>query len=46
MVKLKIDNFEVNVPAGTTILEAARKAKFTAGEREQVGSITYNFKLN
>ena len=27
-------------------LEAARKAKFTAGEREQVGSITYNFKLN
>ncbi|MBE6444512.1 MAG: 2Fe-2S iron-sulfur cluster binding domain-containing protein [Alphaproteobacteria bacterium] len=26
MVKLKIDNFEVNVPAGTTILEAARKA--------------------
>ena len=27
-------------------LEAARKAKFTEGENEQVGSITYNFKLN
>lgn len=27
-------------------LEAARKAKFTEGEREQIGSITYNFKLN
>ena len=26
MVKLKIDNFEVDVPAGTTILEAARQA--------------------
>jgi len=26
MVKLKIDNFEVEVPAGTSILEAARKA--------------------
>ena len=26
MVKLKIDNFEVDVPAGTSILEAARKA--------------------
>lgn len=45
----------VSIGDGTTIsdrytqqlaLEAARKAKFTAGEREQVGSITYNFKLN
>lgn len=27
MVKLKIDNFEVEVPAGTTILEAARTAQ-------------------
>ena len=26
MVKLKIDNFEVEVPAGTSILDAARKA--------------------
>lgn len=26
MVKLKIDNFEVEVPEGTSILEAARKA--------------------
>ncbi len=27
MVKLKIDNFDVDVPAGTTILEAARAAQ-------------------
>lgn len=27
-------------------LEAARKAKFTEGEHEQIGSITYYFKLN
>lgn len=27
-------------------LDAARKAKFTEGENEQRGSITYNFKLN
>ena len=27
MVKLKIDNFDVDVPAGTTILEAARTAQ-------------------
>ena len=27
MVKLKIDNFEVEVPAGTSVLEAARKAQ-------------------
>lgn len=27
MVKLKIDNFEVEVPAGTSILDAARKAQ-------------------
>lgn len=44
-----------SVGDGTTIsdpytqklaLEAARKAKFTEGDREQIGSITYNFKLN
>ena len=27
-------------------LDAARKAKFTEGDKEQIGSITYNFKLN
>ncbi|MBQ5387935.1 MAG: TonB family protein [Paludibacteraceae bacterium] len=27
-------------------LDAARKAKFSEGEHEQIGSITYNFKLN
>ena len=27
MVKLKIDNFEVEVPEGTSILEAARQAQ-------------------
>lgn len=27
-------------------LDAARRAKFTEGDKEQIGSITYNFKLN
>ena len=27
-------------------LDAARKAKFTEGDKEQIGFITYNFKLN
>lgn len=27
-------------------IDAARKAKFTEGDKEQIGSITYNFKLN
>ena len=27
-------------------LEAARKAKFTAGDHDQIGTITYNFKFN
>lgn len=27
-------------------LDAARRAKFTEGDNEQIGSITYNFKLN
>ncbi|MBO4691009.1 MAG: energy transducer TonB [Paludibacteraceae bacterium] len=27
-------------------LEAARKAKFTEGDHEQIGTITYNFKFN
>jgi TonB family protein len=27
-------------------LDAARKAKFSEGDKEQIGSITYNFKLN
>lgn len=27
-------------------LDAARRAKFTVGDKEQIGSITYNFKLN
>jgi len=27
-------------------LEAARKAKFTEGEHDQIGTITYNFKFN
>lgn len=44
-----------SIGQGTTIsdrytqqlaLEAARKAKFTEGDQEQIGSITYNFKLN
>ena len=44
-----------SIAGGTTIsdqytrqlaLEAARKAKFTEGDKEQIGSITYNFKLN
>ena len=26
--------------------DAALKAKFTEGDNEQIGSITYNFKLN
>ena len=45
----------VSIGDGTTIsdrytqqlaLDAARKAKFTEGDKEQIGSITYNFKLN
>lgn len=45
----------VSVGDGTTIsdrhtqqlaLDAARKAKFSEGENEQRGSITYNFKIN
>ena len=45
----------VSIGDGTTIsdshtrklaLEAAKKAKFTEGDKEQIGSITYNFKLN
>ena len=44
-----------SIAGGTTIgdsytrqlaLEAARKAKFSEGDKEQIGSITYNFKLN
>ena len=44
-----------SIGQGTTIsdrytqqlaLDAARKAKFTEGDKEQIGSITYNFKLN
>ena len=44
-----------SVGDGTTIsdrytqqlaIDAARKAKFTEGDKEQIGSITYNFKLN
>ncbi|MBR5854587.1 MAG: energy transducer TonB [Paludibacteraceae bacterium] len=44
-----------SVGGGTTItdrytqqlaLDAARKTKFTEGNNEQIGSITYNFKLN
>jgi TonB family protein len=27
-------------------LEAARKAKFTEGDHDQIGTITYNFKFN
>ena len=27
-------------------IDAARKAKFSEGDKEQIGSITYNFKLN
>ncbi len=46
---------KVSLAGGTTIsdqytiqlaLDAARKAKFTEGDKEQIGSITYNFKLN
>ena len=45
----------VSIGDGTTIsdrytqqiaLDAARKAKFTEGDKEQIGSITYNFKHN
>ena len=27
-------------------LDAARKAKFTEGDHDQIGTITYNFKFN
>lgn len=46
---------KVSQAGGTTIsdqytiqlaLDAARKAKFSEGDKEQIGSITYNFKLN
>ena len=46
---------KVSQVGGTTIsdqytiqlaLDAARKAKFSEGDKEQIGSITYNFKLN
>jgi len=31
--------------ARSAALSAARKAKFTKGERTEIGTITYNFKL-
>ncbi|MDD3669230.1 MAG: NADH-dependent [FeFe] hydrogenase, group A6 [Alphaproteobacteria bacterium] len=40
MVKLKIDNMEIDVPAGTTILEAARRVKV------DIPSLCYHRDLN